>query len=123
MGASIATKNAMLEVVRTKALFFGLVNGNPDTSGVEVSAASYARQAISFLPAIGGTMENVSQVDFPQALEDWGNITHWCLFSGSGGSADIVWTGEFDVARQILMGDIMFIQPGGVSLEIRECQG
>lgn len=122
MGASVATKNAMLETVRAKAVSFGLFTGDPAVSGTEVAAATYARQAITFSAPTGGVMENSVVVEFPQALEDWGTVTHWGLFDGSGAAAELLWTGGFASARQILMGDVMLLRAGGVTVEIRECQ-
>lgn len=122
MGASVATKNAMLEVVRAKTLYFGLIIGDPAVSGNEVPAASYVRQATTFSAPVDGAMGNSAIVEFPQALENWGTVSHWGLFDGSGAAAAILWTGAFSAARQILMGDVMMLRAGGVTVEIRECQ-
>lgn len=122
MGAQTVAKNAMLEAIRANTLFLGLFLSDPAGGGAELAGASYARQAVNFAAAEGGMMENSEIAEFSQALEEWGTITHWGLFNGPGAGAALLWTGSFDSAREIRMGDLLFIQAGGITLEIRECQ-
>lgn len=55
------------------------------TGETEVSAASYARQSISFTPADAGQVSNTADILFPIAKEAWGDITHIGLYDASTG--------------------------------------
>lgn len=64
-------------------------------TGTEVSAASYARAAVPsdatswVAPATEAgvtTTSNASQIDFPDAAESWGTITHYGIHDAVTGS-------------------------------------
>lgn len=72
---------------------------------VEVSRASYKRQAGAFVLATGGQTSNNADILFPIAGESWGAITHIGIFdSDTGGNLLFKSPAEFiktiDISRQ-----------------------
>ncbi|MGE8080518.1 phage tail fiber protein [Peribacillus loiseleuriae] len=78
---SVYLKNKVLtDNLRTTPVYVALFNND-----VEVSKASYARQAITFITPTDGQTSNSADVLFPIANESWGNITHIGIFDSSTG--------------------------------------
>ena len=48
-------------------------------TGTELSGNGYARQAINFSAASGGTTSNNANVDFPAATASWNSVSHYAF--------------------------------------------
>lgn len=51
-----------------------------DVSMQEIQAADYARQSVSFTDADGGAVLNTTDISFPIAASDWGDIAYIALY-------------------------------------------
>ena len=94
------------------ALFTGTLTG--DTPGTEVTGGAYARvstAATTWGPTSGaagastaGTLTNALVVTFPAPTANWGQVTHFGIFSAlTGGNA--LYYGDLTTARTINNGD------------------
>ena len=94
-------------------VYLALYTSDPTDAdtGTEVSGGGYARQAVSFNAASGGSASNSSDITFPQATADWGTITHIGLRDASTGG-NRLWYGALDVAKTINNGDTFEISAG-----------
>jgi len=94
-------------------VYLALYTSDPTDAdtGTEVSGGGYARQAVSFNAASGGSASNSSDITFPQATADWGTITHIGLRDASTGG-NLLWYGALDVAKTINNGDTFEISAG-----------
>ena len=60
-------------------LYVALLTGDPGEAGDttnEVSDPAYTRQTVIFDEPVDGVIKNKYDIEFPQASEDWGEITH-----------------------------------------------
>lgn len=96
-------------------LYVALVKSDPGDGGdisQEVTSASYARSTISFNAAASRSASNDATVDFPQALEPWGTVTHWALMDAATGGNMLFYGAMLDGAnnsapRIVQVGDIV----------------
>jgi len=72
-------------------IYVALLTGDPGEAGDttdEVDGASYERQSAAFDAHTDGVTQNTADIEFPQAEESWGEITHILLMDAiSGGNA------------------------------------
>lgn len=72
-------------------------------AGTEVTGGAYARQAVTWGAASGGTKQPTADVIFPEATAGWGTVTHAALMTASsGGTAR--WYGPLAVSRNVVTG-------------------
>ena len=91
-------------------------------SDVEVAGASYARQSIAtgvdaWAPAAAHTISNLISLDFGEAEEDWGIITHFVLCTAVTGGETYAF-GEFSTPQRVMAGNSVIIGQGGLVLTI-----
>ena len=75
-------------------VYLGLFTANPTDAGggTEVSGNAYARQAITFGAASGGSTSNTAAVNFPAATPaGWGTITGVAIFDASSAGNMFYW--------------------------------
>ena len=98
-------------------VYIGLSTGSfgEDNSGTELSGSGYARQAINFSAASGGTTSNSANVDFPTATGSWGSVSHYGLFDASS-SGNLLIHGAFTSAKTISTGDILRVASGDLDI-------
>lgn len=90
-------------------VYIALHTNDPTNSGEdnEVTAASYSRvatQASTDWDILGNTFSNDVEIKFPEAEENWGNVSHFSLWdSETGGNA--VASSELSKARDVDAGD------------------
>jgi len=81
---SDAAKETMLDqLVTTSGPFYvALFVGDPEVAGVEENGAAYARQPITFGPAVAGNKANSVAVVFDNGgATDWdAGVSHWALY-------------------------------------------
>lgn len=98
-------------------VYIGLATASfgEDASGTELSGSGYARQAINFSAASGGTTSNNANVDFPSATGNWGSVSHYSLWDASSGGNMLI-HGAFTTAKTISTGDILRIASGDLDI-------
>jgi len=86
-------------------------------TGTEVSGVSYARKAMAFGSASGGTSLNTALVQFDQATTDWGTINYFALFDASTGG-NLLYHGALTAPKTILTGDVFQFAINSVSISL-----
>ncbi|MBN1974198.1 MAG: hypothetical protein JW787_11200 [Sedimentisphaerales bacterium] len=98
-------------------VYIGLLSNEPNEDGTGVSepdCPSYTRagsNASSWDTAFEGSIENISDITFPLACEDWGKVTHFALFDSESGG-NILAYGSLSPMVTISSGDIPKFAPG-----------
>ena len=124
MSTTHAGAALMLEALRGKTLYLALLRSSPSkdgSGGNEVNAASYSRQLMTFSAPANSIMTNDNELNFPQALTNWGTIKSWALYDAVSGGA-MHWYGDFKDEQgnpepgTINTGSFFFVSPGGVKL-------
>lgn len=99
-------------------VYVSLHTDNPGTTGAnEVSESSYVRQPASFANTGSNptTAANTGIVQFPQAEENWGEITHFGLWSAETDGDFLGWAAVL-TPKEITIGDVARWEIG--SLEV-----
>jgi hypothetical protein len=97
--------------IKSPSVYIGLSASDPndDGSGLnEPDSNSYSRvrtYAEDWDAAFNGCIENVNDISFPLAVENWGLITHFALFDAATGGNMIVW-GTLSPSKNISSGEI-----------------
>lgn len=82
MSMSTYLKNKVLtDNLMTTTVYAALFTGE----ATEVNAASYKRQAVTFIQPSDGQTSNSADILFPIATETWGDITHIGIFDSLTG--------------------------------------
>jgi len=96
---------------RPATVYIALYTATPSDSGggTEVSAASYARKAVTnnstnFPAASGGGKANGTVIEFVTAEESWGTVVAWGIFDALTGGNLMYW-GLLTVEKEISQGD------------------
>lgn len=99
-------------------VYIGLLTQEPSLltdSYEEVVGASYTRETIAFSAPASRASSNSGIITFPEATEDWGTVSHWGLFDAST-AGNLMYYGEFTLAREYVSGDIVSIPVGRIEL-------
>lgn len=98
-------------------IYVALHTSDPTNSGEdnEVTAASYSR--VSTVAGTdwgtnGNTFDNLIDIEFPEAQEDWGTVTHFSLWDGSAGTDNALAWSALDRNRDITTGDAPVFRDG-----------
>ena len=119
-------ENALLNATLTNttytspaSVYLGLFTSNPTDSnvGTELSAPSYARQAVSFGAASSGSSSNVSAISYDQATTDWGTIG-WVGLYDAATSGNLLYYGALDTATTIDTNEIFVIPIGNLTVTL-----
>ena len=110
---------------RYLALFNGnaagiLTNLEAGTLTDEVSTGSYARTAITFNAASGGTITNSNTVTFPTATANYSS-TVTCIAimdGGTIGSGNVLFYGALTQAKTVTTGDTFQVSPYNLSISL-----
>lgn len=86
-----------------------------DASGTELSGSSYARQAITFAAASGGSSASNATVTFPTATGSWGTVAYWSIWDAAS-SGNMMLHGAFSASKVIGTGDILRVNSGDVTV-------
>lgn len=90
------------------SVFVSLHTADPATTGAgEVTGGSYTRMAAAFTNSGANptTAANSSAIQFPQATADWGNITHFGIWSAATGG-QFLGGDAVVVPKEVLNSDI-----------------
>lgn len=127
-GFSDALENALLNHIRPggatytqpAAHFIALYTVAPTDAGggTEVSGGSYARTAVTWGAASGGSMANSGPVSFPKATADWnsGNpMLAFAVFDASSGGNFLGWAPlSAPNQKPILLNDTAVFETGAL---------
>jgi len=86
-----------------------------DASGTELSGSGYARQAVTFSAASGGTTSNSGAITFPTATGSWGSVGYWSLWDAAS-SGNMLLHGSFSAAKSIASGDVLRVSAGDLDI-------
>ena len=98
-------------------IYIGLLTHEPNEDGTSVSepeCSGYARvltNASSWDDAFEGSIENINNITFGIACENWGKITHFALFDAAS-SGNVLAYGRLSPSININSGDIPRFAPG-----------
>lgn len=107
-------------------VYVGLHTGDPGDAAAnnEVGAADYSR--LQTAPAdwtvSGGAptkVENATELQFPEATNNWGTISHVSLWTADVGSVgDPLFEGALNTSRTINSGDRLVFPTGDLNVEV-----
>lgn len=84
-----------------------------DGTGTELSGTWYARKAITFTAAVGGSTANSANIDFGGVSGLDATVNSWALFDAlTGGNAWVY--GAFTTAKTASVGTNILIQSGDI---------
>lgn len=81
--------------------------------GTEVAAASYTRQTVTFAAPVGNQVSNTSDVLFPVATTDWGEIVHFGIFDAPT-AGNLLYHAALTAPRTILTNDQLRFPTGSL---------
>lgn len=83
----------------------------------EVSGGSYARKAITFGAASGGSASSSATVTFDSATANWGTITHVAVMDAST-SGEVLFYGAVTTSKTIESGDTFQVSSGNLTISL-----
>lgn len=97
-------------------VYVALHTSDPTDTGEnnEVTASSYARVSTTAgtdWDTVNNTFTNLIDIEFPEAQEDWGNISHFSLWDAST-NGNAIAASQLSQARDILTGDAPVFRDG-----------
>lgn len=111
----VITGTATFTAPATVYLGLSTASMNDDDSGTELSGNGYARVAVSFSAASGGTTSNSAAIEFSAATGSWGTVTHWALYDASTAGNQLL-NGAFATGKAIASGDVLKINTGDLDI-------
>jgi len=92
----------------------GLETNSPSA---EISGGSYARKAITFDAASGGSADSAATVTFDAATGNWGTITHVAILDAST-SGNVLFYGAVTTSKTIETGDTFQVSAGNLTISL-----
>lgn len=92
----------------------GLESNSPSA---EVSGGSYARKAVTFAAASGGSSATNATVTFDTATASWGTITHVAILDAST-SGNVLFWGAVTTSKTIDSGDTFQVTSGNLTVSL-----
>ena len=72
------------------------------TNEISTSGTAYARQAVTFAAASGGSSATNATVTFPTATANWGTVTHVAVVDGdTEGAGNVLFYGAVTTSKTI----------------------
>jgi hypothetical protein len=97
-------------------LFTAVADGETG-SVTEVSGGSYARAAVDFNAASGGSATNNGDVTFTTATADWGTVTHVGIYDASTAGNLLIYA-TLDTSKTVSNGDTFVIQDTNLTVSL-----
>lgn len=119
-------ENALLNhVLRNTAMsspttvYLALFTSDPGEAGggTELSGDGYARQSVAFDAPSDGVADNTSDIEFPQATGDWGEVTHVGLFDAET-AGNLLWYGALTASKTINTDDQFVVSAGDLDVSL-----
>ena len=100
-------------------VYVALHTADPTNDGTEneVTAGSYTRietTANGDWDRTGNEFSNAVEIEFPEATEDWGEVSHFTLWDGATDTDNVLAQSSLDSARSIQEGDIALFRIGSL---------
>jgi hypothetical protein len=86
-------------------------------TGTECSGTAYARQSITFGAPSNGATTNSAVIEFPQAGNSWGTITHVGIRDALT-AGNLLYHTPLDASKAIATGDVFRIAIGSLSVTL-----
>lgn len=86
-------------------------------SGTECTGTAYARQAITFGAPSNGVTSNTAVIEFPQAGNSWGTITHIGIRDALT-TGNLLYHTPLDASKTIATGDVFRVAIGSLSVTL-----
>jgi hypothetical protein len=86
-------------------------------TGTECSGTAYARQSITFGAPSNGATTNSAVIEFPQAGNSWGTITHVGIRDALT-AGNLLYHTPLDASKTIATGDVFRIAIGSLSVTL-----
>lgn len=103
-------------------VYLALSSGVVDESQVglgEVTNTGYVRQSVSFFAPTqvngSGLLYNSNTVEYPEAVDSWGTITHAIIFDNAS-SGNAMFVSNFENQRTVTSGTALRIPVSGLSV-------
>ncbi len=108
-GKSVYAANANIQANlrggnRYVALLTTQPTGADGTGLVEVAAAEYQRQQVTFAAPLNGSTSNSGDVVFPQAQGSWGTVVGFAIYDAQT-NGNLLYTAAVAVSKQIDAGE------------------
>ena len=89
------------------------------TDETGTSGTAYARQAVTFAAASGGSSATNATVTFPAATANWGTITHVAVMDGgTAGAGNVLFWGAVTTSKTIETGDTFQVTSGNLTISL-----
>jgi hypothetical protein len=100
-------------------VYVGLFTSDPTDAGTgtECTGASYARESMAFGAPSNGASTNSSDVEFDQATDSWGTITHFGILDAITGG-NLLYHGALTSSKVIEDGDVFKFASAAVSVTL-----
>lgn len=100
-------------------VYVGLYTVAPTQAGggTEVSGGAYARQAATFTAASNGQIKNSTDITFPIATANWGDIVAVGVFDAATGGNLLAYTTPA-VTKKVLSGDQFIIRANNLVISL-----
>ena len=100
-------------------VYVGLFTSDPTDAGTgtECTGASYARKSMAFGAPSNGASTNSSDVEFDQATDSWGTITHFGILDAITGG-NLLYHGALTSSKVIEDGDVFKFASAAVSVTL-----
>jgi hypothetical protein len=86
-------------------------------SGTECSGTAYARQSATFAAPSNGASSTNADVQFPQAGNSWGTITHFGIYDALT-TGNLLYHGVLTTSKVIDTGDVFKIASGSLTVTL-----
>jgi hypothetical protein len=86
-------------------------------SGTECTGTAYARQAITFGAPSNGVTSNTAVIEFPQAGNSWGTISHIGIRDALT-VGNLLYHTPLDASKTIATGDVFRVAIGSLSVTL-----
>ena len=89
------------------------------TDETSTSGTAYARQAVTFAAASGGSSATNATVTFAAATANWGTITHVAVMDGdTEGAGNVLFWGAVTTSKTIETGDTFQVTSGNLTISL-----
>jgi len=89
------------------------------TDETSTSGTAYARKAVTFAAASGGSSATNATVTFDTAIGNWGTITHVAVMDGgTAGAGNVLFWGAVTTSKTIETGDTFQVTSGNLTISL-----
>jgi hypothetical protein len=94
----------------------GLETNSPSAE-ISTSGTAYAREAITFAAASGGSSASNATVTFDAATANWGTVTHVAVMDAET-SGNVLFYGAVTTSKTIETGDTFQVSSGNLTISL-----